>query len=153
MARTSSNPVLARYEILAAAFNAKHPKAAKGQMLAVDCDYNMVDSVDADGDYCRVVESVRLILDLNSKMIPMGTGFGGLEYVKNAMKEIGVLNEKRGGGTTKNSAVSVEIPAAQMEEVAYQLLIRGVRCGSYAEKAIARLNDEMMAQAKREVGA
>ena len=158
MARSSSSPALARYNDLAAAFNAKHPKAAKGLMLSVLCDYTKVDDVDADGDDCTVIVSVRLFVDLNSKMVPMGTGFGGLEHIKAAMKEIGVLDEKRGNGTTKYSAVSVEIPAAQMEEVAYQLFIRGVRCGnsgsgSYADKAATRFDNELMAQAKREVGA
>jgi hypothetical protein len=158
MARTSSSPVLTRYNDLTAAFNAKHPRAAKGCMLTVCCDFSMVDAVDSEGELCRAVASVRLICDLNSKMVPMGTGFGGLEHIKAAMKTAGILDEKRGNGTTKYSAVSVEIPAAQMEEVAYQLLLQGVRCGNtgsgtYADKAATRLDSELMAQARREVGA
>lgn len=159
MARTSSSPRPAtRANEIIAAFKAQFPKDAAGGLVRVfaDAEYVDVRIVDEDGEpgWERQLQSIRLLANINQRSLTTpGTGFDGITHIKAVMKDMGILNEKRGSGTTATSAASVEIAAAQIDEVAYQLLLRGVVInGGMGSSAQARMDAEAMAQAKRDLG-
>jgi hypothetical protein len=161
MARTSSSssPALDRKNEIIAAWKARCPKDNRGYVVRVFGDFTYADVriVDEDGQpgWDRQLQSIRFLCNLNAQSLcTAGTGFEGLEHIKAAMKKVGILDEKRGNGTTKYSAVSVEVPAAKVEEVVYQLLVNGVLVdGMTGWPAQKRMEDEAWEQARREVGA
>lgn len=159
MARSSSSPRPAdRANEITAAFKAQFPKDSMGGLVRVFVDPTYVDVriVDEDGEpgWDRQLQSVRFACDINQRsQTTPGTGTAGVAHITAAMKDLNILNGKRGGGTTLTSAASVEIPAAQVEEVVYQLLLRGVVVnGGMGNSAQARMDAEVMAQAKRDLG-